>query len=144
MKGRADMQKQEIIDHLTGCIAEMLMADAGEIAPDASLTEELGVDSLDLQALYVTISSKYGISYNLIKIVNDAAGILSGEQQEISDEEKLSRIEETMKITLSDEDKTDFLARMKTEPAGLLLKRLQGYISVELLADSIEKLTGGA
>lgn len=62
------MQKSEITEFLIGKIAELLMVEPDEIEADASLTDELGVDSLDMQDLYITISDKYkikGTSKNL-------------------------------------------------------------------------------
>lgn len=134
------MKKTEIIKYLTEIIADLLMAEKEEIEPHASITEDLGIDSLDMQELYFAISNKFYINYNLIKIVNDTAVILSYEQ-ETSDDEKISHIENTMHITLSDENKKDFLKHIGKEPSGLLIKRLQGYISVDMLADSIIALS---
>ena len=143
MKGRVAMHKTEVIDYLTEVIAELLLIDKTDILPHSSITEDLGIDSLDMQELYLSISSKFNINYNLIKIVNDIAVILSYEQ-ELSDEEKLSRIESTMHLTLSEDDKKDFLSRLGKETSGSLIKRLQGYISVDMLADSILSLSSGA
>jgi acyl carrier protein len=136
------MHKTEVIDYLTEVIAELLLIDKTDILPHSSITEDLGIDSLDMQELYLSISSKFNINYNLIKIVNDTAVILSYENG-LSDEEKLSRIESTMHITLSEDDKKDFLSRLGNETSGALIKRLQGYISVDMLADSILSLSSG-
>lgn len=133
------MQKSEITEFLIGKIAELLMVKPDEIEADASLTDELGVDSLDMQDLYITISDKYKINYNLIKIINDVAVILSYDN-ELTNEEKFEKIEETMKLTFNEDDKKDFLDRMTREPSGLLLKRIQSYVTADLLASSIEKL----
>ena len=133
------MQKSEITEFLIGKIAELLMVQPDEIEADASLTDELGVDSLDMQDLYITISDKYKIDYNLIKIINDVAVILSYDN-ELTNEEKFEKIEETMKLTFNEDDKKDFLDRMTREPSGLLLKRIQSYVTADLLASSIEKL----
>ncbi len=133
------MQKSEITEFLIGKIAELLMVEPDEIEADASLTDELGVDSLDMQDLYITISDKYKINYNLIKIINDVAVILSYDN-ELTNEEKFEKIEETMKLTFNEDDKKDFLDRMTREPSGLLLKRIQSYVTADLLASSIEKL----
>lgn len=133
------MQKSEITEFLVGKIAELLMVEPDEIEADASLTDELGVDSLDMQDLYITISDKYKINYNLIKIINDVAVILSYDN-ELTNEEKFEKIEETMKLTFNEDDKKDFLDRMTREPSGLLLKRIQSYVTADLLASSIEKL----
>ncbi len=133
------MQKSEITEFLIGKIAELLMVEPDEIEADASLTDELGVDSLDMQDLYITISDKYKIDYNLIKIINDVAVILSYDN-ELTNEEKFEKIEETMKLTFNEDDKKDFLDRMTREPSGLLLKRIQSYVTADLLASSIEKL----
>ncbi len=141
-KGRVAMHKTEVIDYLTEVIAELLLIDKTDILPHSSITEDLGIDSLDMQELYLSISSKFNINYNLIKIVNDTAVILSYENG-LSDEEKLSRIESTMHITLSEDDKKDFLSRLGNETSGALIKRLQGYISVDMLADSILSLSSG-
>ena len=46
------MQKSEITEFLIGKIAELLMVETDEIGADASLTDEVGVDSLDMQDLY--------------------------------------------------------------------------------------------
>jgi hypothetical protein len=45
-----------------------------------------------------------------------------------------------MKLTFNEDDKKDFLDRMTREPSGLLLKRIQSYVTADLLASSIEKL----
>jgi acyl carrier protein len=139
MKGYLNMKKSEIIEFLINKIAELLMVEPDEIEVNASLTDELGVDSLDMQELYITISDKYKINYNLIKIINDVAVILSYDNG-LTNDEKYEKIEETMKLSFNEDDKKDFLIRMESEPSSLLLKRLQSYVTVDLLASSIEKI----
>lgn len=139
MKGYLDMKKSEIIEFLINKIAELLMVEPDEIEVNASLTDDLGVDSLDMQELYITISDKYKINYNLIKIINDVAVILSYDNG-LTNDEKYEKIEKTMKLSFNEDDKKDFLIRMESEPSSLLLKRLQSYVTVDLLASSIEKI----
>lgn len=139
MKGYLDMKKSEIIEFLINKIAELLMVEPDEIEVNASLTDDLGVDSLDMQELYITISDKYKINYNLIKIINDVAVILSYDNG-LTNDEKYEKIEKTMKLSFNEDDKKDFLIRMESEPSSLLLKGLQSYVTVDLLASSIEKI----
>lgn len=133
------MEQQEIRDYLKKELAELLFVDEEEILGNMSLTEELGADSLEMQELYMKVSEAFQIQLNLIRIVNDTALALE-QEKDSSPEKQMEKIQDCMKVEFTEENKEDFSRKAGTESPGRLLKLLQGYITVDMLAAAICKL----
>lgn len=50
-----------VADKVKGIIAEQLGVDAEEVTPDASFTDDLGADSLDIVELVMAFEEEFGI-----------------------------------------------------------------------------------
>ena len=50
-----------VADKVKGIIAEQLGVDAEEVTPDASFTDDLGADSLDIVELVMAFEDEFGI-----------------------------------------------------------------------------------
>lgn len=53
--------KEEILVKLKPVIAEQLGVDEGEVNPEASFTEDLNADSLDLVELIMSLEEQFGL-----------------------------------------------------------------------------------
>jgi acyl carrier protein len=60
MKGRL-MDRSEILEKMRETISDQLNIDASKIVEGASLTKDLGADSLDLLQLVTELEDQYGI-----------------------------------------------------------------------------------
>ena len=70
-----------VAEKVKGIIAENLDVDEQEITPDASFTEDLGADSLDIVELVMALEEEFGIDIpdedaDKIKTVGDAINYL--------------------------------------------------------------------
>ncbi len=65
-----------IIDRVQTVVADKLSVDTSEVVPDASFTEDLNADSLDLVELIMAFEEKFGTDDTPIEISDeDAEGI---------------------------------------------------------------------
>jgi len=55
------MSREEILTQLKPVVAEQLGVDEGEVREDASFTEDLNADSLDLVELIMSLEEKFGL-----------------------------------------------------------------------------------
>jgi acyl carrier protein len=55
------MSREEILAQLKPVVAEQLGVDEGEVREDASFTEDLNADSLDLVELIMSLEEKFGL-----------------------------------------------------------------------------------
>jgi acyl carrier protein len=55
------MSHEEILAQLKPVVAEQLGVDEGEVREDASFTEDLNADSLDLVELIMSLEEKFGL-----------------------------------------------------------------------------------
>ena len=55
------MSRDEILAQLKPVVAEQLGVDEGEVREDASFTEDLNADSLDLVELIMSLEEKFGL-----------------------------------------------------------------------------------
>lgn len=131
-----NIEKSEIIERLIEEIAELLDIEEEDIQEEMSLTEELGVDSLEMQDLFLMISNEYGMQFNLSKIINDIAVLLELEKNS-EPTQILSKIEKCTGISFTHDNRNDFVRRAKEQNIGLLIKTIQGYITINILADTI-------
>lgn len=76
------MTEQDIYDKLLGCIAQAIGIDAATIAPDASLIDDLGADSLDLLDLVFRLEQAFHIRISRGDIEKRAKETLPGEDFE--------------------------------------------------------------
>lgn len=76
------MTEQDIYDKLLSCIAQTIGIDAATIAPDASLIDDLGADSLDLLDLVFRLEQAFHIRISRGDIEKRAKETLPGEDFE--------------------------------------------------------------
>jgi acyl carrier protein len=55
------MSREEILTQLKPVVAEQLGVDESEVREDASFTEDLNADSLDLVELIMSLEEKFGL-----------------------------------------------------------------------------------
>ena len=55
------MSVQEVEDKVTSIIAEQLGVEASEVTKDASFTDDLGADSLDIVELVMAFEEEFGL-----------------------------------------------------------------------------------
>ncbi len=55
------MSKEDVLEQLRPVIAEQLGVDEGEVREEASFTEDLNADSLDLVELIMSLEEKFNI-----------------------------------------------------------------------------------
>jgi len=55
------MSREEILTQLKPVVAEQLGVDESEVREDASFTEDLNADSLDLAELIMSLEEKFGL-----------------------------------------------------------------------------------
>jgi len=55
------VSREEILAQLKPVVAEQLGVDEGEVREDASFTEDLNADSLDLVELIMSLEEKFGL-----------------------------------------------------------------------------------
>lgn len=130
------MTRETIKRDLIAKTARLLFCDEEEIETDVSLTDELGLDSIELQDLSLAISKKYDVDRNLFRIVNDAAVILDRGAEEDPDK-LIAELENAAKITLSSENRENFKKCVQKESRGRLLYIFQSYLTIDMIADSI-------
>lgn len=130
------MTRETIKRDLIAKAARLLFCDEEEIETNVSLTDELGLDSIELQDLSLAISKKYDVDRNMFRIVNDAAVILDRGAEEDSDK-LITELENAAKITLSSENRENFKKCFQKESRGRLLYIFQSYLTIDMIADSI-------
>jgi acyl carrier protein len=57
----SSMSREEILTQLKPVVAEQLGVDESEVREDASFTEDLNADSLDLVELIMSLEEKFGL-----------------------------------------------------------------------------------
>lgn len=137
-----NIRKSEIVARLIEAIAELLDIDEEDIHEEMSLAEEIGVDSLEMQDLFLMISNEYDIRFNLSKIINDIAVVLEFEKDS-EPEQIFVKIEKCTGISFTKDNKDDFVKRVKEQNVGLLIKTILGYITISILADTIINYLSG-
>lgn len=70
------MNRQEIIDKINGFFIEEIEIDVEDIKPEASLTKDLGIDSLDFIDIVVIVEKTFGFKIKAedmttVKTLND-------------------------------------------------------------------------
>jgi acyl carrier protein len=64
------MQKSEVIERVNTLLTEELEIDPETIRPDASLIDDLGIDSLDFVDIAVLVESNFGFSIKAEDLIN--------------------------------------------------------------------------
>ncbi|MGI6257864.1 MAG: acyl carrier protein [Anaerovoracaceae bacterium] len=132
------MDKETIRADIIREIADLLFLDEEEVSGDMSMTEDLGVDSLEMQELYGRLSKKYQISLNLIRIINDTAIVV--DNGKTGDGEKMmEKVSEIMNMEFSREDIDKVKGKIEKGSTGRLLETIQGFVTVDMLAGAVEK-----
>ena len=132
------MDKEAIRADIIREIAELLFLEEEEVNGDMSMTEDLGVDSLEMQELYGRLSKKYRISLNLIRIINDAAIVV--DNGKTGDGEKMmEEVSEIMKMEFNLQDIDKVKGKIEKGSTGRLLEMIQGFVTVDMLADAVKK-----
>lgn len=132
------MDKEAIRADIIREIAELLFLEEEEVNGDMSMTEDLGVDSLEMQELYGRLSKKYRISLNLIRIINDAAIVV--DNGKTGDGEKMmEEVSEIMKMEFNRQDIDKVKGKIEKGSTGRLLEMIQGFVTVDMLADAVKK-----
>ena len=65
-----------VIDRIQAVVADKLGGDPGEVVPDASFTEDLNADSLDLVDLILAFQDEFSTDDNTVEISDEDAETL--------------------------------------------------------------------
>lgn len=76
------MENQELFDALKEVLIDRLKVESETIKPEASLFEDLGLDSIDLMTAVMAIEEQFGIEVpdsdlEKVKTVGDAVSVLA-------------------------------------------------------------------
>jgi acyl carrier protein len=133
------MKKQDIEKFVINTIAETLYITEEEVEVNLSLSEELGVDSLEMYDIFIKIANEYKIPFNLKKITSSITGIL--EKMETSNPiDILNAVGKEIGLEFSEENSLDFKSQSFQVNKGLLIKKVLSYITINMLVSGIERL----
>ena len=114
-----------------------------EISSSDSLMYDLGIDSLEMQAILLQLSKLYDIDINSKNIISTISDIIDSQN---SDEEEyhsmiLAEVTKKTGISLSAMDREDFISK-RSDDKRLMIHSVLEYITTRSISDSILFLKG--
>ena len=114
-----------------------------EMSSSDSLMYDLGIDSLEMQAILLQLSKLYDIDINSKNIISTISDIIDSENCDGEEYHSMILAEITKRtgISLSAMDREDFINK-RSDDKRLMIRSVLEYITVRSITDSILFLKG--